>query len=88
MIADFLRRLEPFHTLHPCDRVNGLLFWLVRCSDLGHVTAVPFPDGVVGQTQYRDAMKAFVAYADAYQLLPSLTLLTELTGIWHMGASP
>ena len=43
----------------------------LRCSDLGHVTAAPFPDGVVAQTQYGDAMKTFVAYADAYQLLSS-----------------
>ena len=55
----------------------------VRCACCGEVTHGVFPAGVAAPTQYGPGMKAFVAYCDNYQLLPTARiqeLIDDLTG--------
>lgn len=55
----------------------------VRCACCGEVTRGAFPAQVSAPTQYGTGMKAFAAYANEYQLLPTeriAELIYELTG--------
>ena len=55
----------------------------VRCACCGDVTQGEFPPDVVAPTQYGPDLKAFVAYCDTYQLLPTeriCELVYDLTG--------
>ncbi len=55
----------------------------VRCPCCGEVTPGEFPADVPAPTQYGPGLKAFVAYCDAYQLLPTeriCELVYDLTG--------
>ncbi len=55
----------------------------VRCPCCGKVTPGEFPSAVAAPTQYGLGMKAFVAYLDTYQLLPTeriCELIYDLTG--------
>ncbi len=57
----------------------------VRCQCCGTVTRGGFPDGVTAPTQYGPGTKAFAAYCDVYQMLPSeriCELIYDLTGHW------
>jgi transposase len=57
----------------------------VRCQCCGAVTRGVFPDGVTAPTQYGRGTKAFAAYCDVYQMLPSeriRELVHDLTGHW------
>ena len=71
------------YELDACVEVTEHQAHTVRCPNCGTTTTAPFPDDVPAQTQYGPQMKAFAAYCDAYQLLPSdrlCELIYDLTG--------